>query len=143
MPLGKIVKFDIPPPPANIFQVFADSGRTDIPLDQVRPFIRPTCDVCIDMTAEFADISVGSAEGVEGWNTLIIRSDAGRELVEAARGKGIIETAPLPQENLDHLKQAALLKKKKGLNKVIETTGSDQDLLYLKLTSEAVKGLLS
>jgi coenzyme F420 hydrogenase subunit beta len=143
VPLGQIVKFDIPPPPANIFQVFADSGRTDIPLDQVRPFIRPTCDVCIDMTAEFADISVGSAEGVEGWNTLIIRSDAGRELVEAARGKGIIETAPLPQENLDHLKEAALLKKNKGLNKVIETTGSDEDLLYLKLASEAVKGFLS
>ena len=143
VPLRQIVKFDIPPPPANTFQVFTDSGRTDIPLDQVRPFIRPTCDVCIDMTAEFADISVGSAEGVEDWNTLIIRSDAGRELVEAARGKGIIETAPLPQQNLDHLKEASLLKKKRGLSKVIETTGSDQDLLYLKLSSEAVKGLLS
>jgi coenzyme F420 hydrogenase subunit beta len=143
VPLGQIVKFDIPPPPANTFQVFTDSGRTDIPLDQVRPFVRPTCDVCIDMTAEFADVSVGSAEGVEGWNTLIIRSDAGRELVEAARAKGIIETAPLPQENLDHLKEAALAKKKRGLNKVIETTGSDEDLLYLKLTAEAVKGLLS
>jgi len=143
VPLRQIVKFDIPPPPANIFQVFTDSGRIDIPLDQVRPFIRPTCDVCIDMTAEFADISVGSAEGVEDWNTLIIRSDAGRELVEAARAKGIIETAPLPHQNLDHLKEASLLKKKRGLNKVIETTGSDQDLLYLKLSSEAVKGLLS
>jgi len=143
VPLGQIVKFDIPPPPANTFQVFTDSDRIDIPLDQVRPFIRPTCDVCIDMTAEFADIAVGSAEGVEGWNTLIIRSDAGRELVEAARAKGIIETAPLPQQNLDHLKEAALLKKKKGLRKVIETTGSDQDLLYLKLASEAVKGFLS
>ncbi len=143
MPLRQIVKFDIPPPPANVFQVFTDSDRIEIPLDQVRPFIRPTCDVCIDMTAEFADISVGSAEGVEGWNTLIIRSDGGRELVEAAQAKGIIETAPLPQQNLDHLKEASLLKKKRGLNKVIETTGSDQDLLYLKLTSEAVKGLLS
>jgi coenzyme F420 hydrogenase subunit beta len=142
-PLGQIVKFDIPPPPANVFRVFADSGSTDIPLDQVRPFIRSACGVCIDMTAEFADISVGSAEGVEGWNTLIIRSDAGRELVEAARGKGIIETAPLPQQNLDHLKEASLLKKKRGLNKVIEITGSDENLLYLRLTSEAVKGFLS
>ncbi len=142
-PLGQIVKFDIPPPPANIFRVFADSGSIDVPLDQVRPFIRPTCEVCIDMTAEFADISVGSAEGVEGWNTLIIRSDAGRELVDGARAKGIIETAPLPQQNLDHLKEASLGKKRKGLIKVIETTGSDEELLYLKLSGEAVKGLLS
>jgi coenzyme F420 hydrogenase subunit beta len=141
-PLGDVVRFDIPPPPANVFQVFADSGSIDIPLDQVRPFIRPTCQVCIDMTAEFADISVGSAEGVEGWNTLIVRSDAGRELVEAARAKGIIETATLPQQNLDHLKEASLLKKKRGLNRVIETTGSDENLLYLRLTGEAAKGLL-
>ena len=143
VPLRQIVRFDIPPPPANIFQVFTDSTRIDIPLDQVRPFIRPACDVCIDMTAEFADISVGAAEGVQGWNTLIIRSHAGRELVEAARAKGVIETAPLPEQNLAHLKEASLLKKRRGLKKVIEITGSDQDLLYLKLTSEAVKGFLS
>jgi len=143
VPLGQIVRFDIPPPPANIFQVFTDSDRIDISLDEVRPFVRPTCDVCIDLTAEFADIAVGAAEGVEGWNTLIIRSDAGKELVEAARAKGVIETAPLPEENLAHLKEASLLKKKRGLKKIIETTGSDEDLLYLKLASEAVKRLLA
>jgi len=143
VPLNQIVKFDIPPPPANLFQVFTDSGRVDISLDDVRPFVRPTCDVCMDLTAEFADVSVGAAEGAEGWNTLIVRSDAGRELVEAARAKGVIETAPLPEQNLAHLKEASLLKKKRGLKKVVETTGSDEDLLYLKLASEAAKGLLS
>ncbi len=143
VPLRQIVKFDIPPPPANLFQVFTDSGRIDIPLDEVRPFVRPTCDVCIDMTAEFADVSVGAAEGAEGWNTLITRSDTGRELVEAARAKGVIETSPLPEENLAHLKEASLLKKKRGLKKVVETTGSDEDLLYLKLAGEAAKGLLA
>ena len=143
VPLGQIVKFDIPPPPANIFQVFTDSQRFDIPLDQVRPFIRPGCNVCLDMTAEFADISVGAAEGVAGWNTLIVRSDAGRELVEAAQAKGVIETKPLPELNLAHLKEASLNKKKRGLKKVVETTGSDQDLLYLRLSSETVTRLLS
>ncbi|MGQ9571712.1 MAG: Coenzyme F420 hydrogenase/dehydrogenase, beta subunit C-terminal domain [Dehalococcoidia bacterium] len=143
VPLGQIAKFDIPPPPANIFQVFTDSRRIDIPLDEVRPFVRPTCDVCLDMTAEFADISVGAAEGIEGWNTLIVRSDAGRELVELARARGVIELKALPEQNLGHLKEASLLKKKRGLRKVIETSGSEQDLLYLRLASEAVKGLLS
>jgi coenzyme F420 hydrogenase subunit beta len=143
VPLGQIVKFDIPPPPANIFQVFTDSQRFDIPLDQVRPFIRPGCDVCLDMTAEFTDISVGAAEGVAGWNTLIIRTDAGRELVEAAQAKGVIETQPLPEQNLAHLKEASLNKKKRGLKKVIETTGSEENLLYLKLSSETVTGLLA
>jgi coenzyme F420 hydrogenase subunit beta len=143
VPLSQIVRFDIPPPPANLFQVSTNSDRVDIPLDDVRPFIRPTCDVCIDLTAEFADVSVGAAEGLKGWNTLVVRSDAGSELVEAARAKGIIETDPLPEQNLAHLKEASLLKKKRGLEKIIETTGSDEDLLYLKLTSEAAKRLLS
>jgi coenzyme F420 hydrogenase subunit beta len=143
LPLGQIVKFDIPPPPANIFQVFTDSSHIDIPLDEVRPFIRPGCDVCLDMTAEFADISVGAAEGVAGWNTLIVRSDAGRELVEAAQAKGVIETQPLPAENLAHLKEASFNKKKRGLKKVIETTGSEENLLYLKLSSETVARLLA
>ena len=143
VPLDQIVRFDIPPPPANLFQVSTNSGRVDIPLDDVRPFVKPTCDVCIDLTAEFADVSLGAAEGVKGWNTLIVRSDAGSELVEAARAKGVIETDPLPEQNLAHLKEASLAKKKRGLDKVIETTGSDEDLLYLKLPGEAVKRLLS
>ncbi len=142
VPLHQIVRFDIPPPPANVFQIFTASDRVDIPLDQVRPFIRPSCDVCIDMTAEFADVSVGAAEGIAGWNTLIVRSDAGRELVEAARAKGAIETQPLPEKSLAHLQGASLSKKRRGLNKVIETTGSNQDLLYLRPTSELAAQLL-
>jgi len=143
VPLSQVVKFDIPPPPANVFHVFTNSDRFDISLDQVRPFIRPGCDVCLDMTAEFADISVGAAEGVAGWNTLIIRSEAGRQLVEAAHTKGVIETEPLPHQNLAHLKGASLNKKKRGLKKVIETTGSEENLLYLKLNSETLTDLLA
>jgi coenzyme F420 hydrogenase subunit beta len=143
VPLGQVVKFDIPPPPANIFQVYTDSSHIDIPLDEVRPFIRPGCDVCLDMTAEFADVSVGAAEGVAGWNTLIVRTDAGRELVEAAQAKGVIETQPLPEQNLAHLREASLNKKKRGLKKVIETTGSQENLLYLKLSNETLTGLLA
>ena len=60
------------------------------------------------MTAEFADVSVGAAEGIEGWNTLIVRSERGQELVEAARKAGVIETDALPDESLNHLKGASL-----------------------------------
>ena len=52
-------------------------ARISFPLDEVRRFIRPACNVCLDMTAEFADVSVGAAEGIEGWNTLIVRTNAG------------------------------------------------------------------
>jgi coenzyme F420 hydrogenase subunit beta len=141
--LSGITKVDIPPPPAEVFEVYAGSSRVSIPLDEVRRFIRPTCELCIDMTAELADLSVGAAEGVQGWNTLIVRSEAGKELVESAIANGVIETAPLPDENLEHLREAALLKKKRALKGIVDRTGSAEDLLYLKLSDEALERLLA
>jgi coenzyme F420 hydrogenase subunit beta len=142
VPLAAIAKFDIPPPPANIFEVFTDSTRIAIPLDEVRAFVRPTCNVCVDMTAEFADVSVGAAEGIQGWNTLIVRSEAGDELVQSARAKGVIEVAPLPEENLEHLKEASRLKKQRGLANLVEMSGSVDDLLYLNPSRQAVERFL-
>jgi coenzyme F420 hydrogenase subunit beta len=142
-PLDRISKLDIPPPPANVFQVFSDSTSLSIPLDEVRPFIRPACNVCLDMTAEFADVAVGAAEGIEGWNTLIVRSERGRELVDAARAAGVIETETLPEENLDHLKGASLGKRRRALANIRRMTGSDDDLLYLELSPDTRKTLLA
>jgi coenzyme F420 hydrogenase subunit beta len=130
-PLGDITKVDIPPPPAEVFAVCTGSTCVPIPLDEVR-----------SLTAELADVSVGSAEGVDGWNTLIVRSEAGKELVEAAVAGGAIETAALPDEKLEHLKEAALLKKKRALQSIIDRTGSAEDLLYLTMSEETRKRLL-
>jgi coenzyme F420 hydrogenase subunit beta len=143
VPLDQIVKVDIPPPPANAFEVYTDSTRITIPLDQVRTFTRVTCNCCLDMTSEFADVSVGAAEGIEGWNTLIVRSDAGAKLVEAARAAGVLEVAALPDASLEHLKEAALLKKRRALANVVETTGSRDDLMYLEASREVLGALLA
>lgn len=143
VPLDQIAKVDVPPPPANVFEVHTDSTHITIPLDQVRAFIRITCNACIDMTAELADVAVGAAEGIEGWNTLIVRSEVGAKLVEAARSGGALEVAPLPDANLEHLKEAALLKKRRGLSNIVEISGSRDDLLYLEASRGALGPLLS
>ena len=36
-PLDRVTKLDIPPPPANVFHVFAGAETLSIPLDEVRP----------------------------------------------------------------------------------------------------------
>jgi len=141
--LAGVRKFDIPPPPANTFEAYTASGRASFSLDQVREFVMPTCSYCLDMTAEFADVSVGSVEGVDGWNTVIIRTDAGADLVNLAKAKGKLETAHLPEENLKHLKEAALLKKKRALKEIINRTGDTGNLLYLDMSSELVGRLLA
>jgi coenzyme F420 hydrogenase subunit beta len=95
------------------------------------------------MTAELADLSVGAAEGVPGWNTLIVRSERGAELVRKAVQEGAIETDALPEENLEHLKEAALNKRKRALRNIVDKSGSREDLLYLKLSEAAVERLLA
>jgi len=113
----KIVRYNIPPPPANRLDVFFENDeKVEIPLEEIRPFLNPGCGTCLDMTAEFADISVGAAEGFPGWNTVIIRSEKGRDLFERLVRESTIETVPLPKTSLHHLTGAAAIKKKKALN---------------------------
>jgi len=130
-----VTKFDIPPLPVNRFDAYAQSGKVSFPLDQIREYIMSTCAYCLDMTSEFADISVGSVEGIEGWNTVIVRTNVGAELIEIAKTKGKIETDTLLPQNLAHLKGAALLKKKRALEEIVKKSGDKSNLLYVGLAS--------
>lgn len=141
--LLQVKKFDIPPPPANRFDVYTTSGKISLPLDEIRTFTMPACAYCLDMTSEFADISIGSAEGIEGWNTVIVRTDAGAELVKIAKAKSKLETGNLPSENLAHLKEAALLKKKRALKELAKKSGDETNLLYIGLPPNLATRLLA
>jgi coenzyme F420 hydrogenase subunit beta len=141
--VNDVVRVDIPPPPADTFDLYSGSSATvSLPLAEVRPFIRNACRYCIDMTAEFADIAVGAAEGIEGWNTVIVRSEKGRRLIEKAVERGVITTKAMPEQNMRHLKEASLGKKKRGLENIVRKTGRTDDLLYLKKCPAALTALL-
>ena len=140
--LAQVKKYNIPPPPANRFDVYTLSGKVSFSVDQIRKFIMPTCAYCLDMTSEFADISVGSLEGTEGWNTVIVRTDAGADLLEMAKRKGKLEIDTLTHQNLVHLKEAALLKKKRALKEIIRRSGDKRNLLYLGMAQSMVDKLL-
>jgi coenzyme F420 hydrogenase subunit beta len=111
---GPYGKFDIPPPPSEKFLVETEEGWNEFPLAEMRPMVQPGCALCRDMTAEWADISVGTAEGHAAWNTVIIRTEAGAEIFEEAMKRNLIETDRLPAENFDHLKEAAHNKRERG-----------------------------
>jgi coenzyme F420 hydrogenase subunit beta len=133
--LAEVVKFDIPHHPERTFDMYTNTGKISIELDEIRRFIMPTCSYCMDMTAEFADISVGSGRRAYlGWNTVLVRTEAGTELIERAKAKRTIEIQPLPAENLNKLKLAALNKKKLALKNIGRKTGNKKDLLYLSLS---------
>ncbi len=120
---GCIKKFDIPPPPSELFEIWDKDGRREFLLSDIRPMIQKGCYLCPDMTAEYADVSIGTVEGNEGWNTVIIRTDIGERIVEEAIKDGHIESEILARESLDHLKTAAFNKKERA-RKAIEEGGS-------------------
>jgi len=139
---AQIRKMDITPPPERLLKVITSDGHVwDVPTDEIRPFIRTTCGVCLDMTSELSDLSVGTVEGIQGWNTVITRSDVGEEILSRAEAAGIVETHHLPQENLNHLKEASLLKKRRALLTLKER--GELEGGYVILSDELIGRILS
>jgi coenzyme F420 hydrogenase subunit beta len=136
-----IKKLNITPPPERILEVTSGGTLYRIPVDDIRSFIRPSCRVCLDMTAELSDISVGTVEGKEGWNTVIVRTAKGENLLKRAKKAGVIETRPLPKDNLSHLKEASLLKKRRALDALKEKGGIEK--AYFTLSANLIKRIIS
>jgi len=115
---ANVVRLDVPPPPANTLIIETEKNKVEVPLDEIRKFILPSCNVCFDMTSEFADISVGNVEGEEGWNTVIVRTRLGKKFFQQAKEAGIIEVAKMEKERFDHLREASLNKKRRALKEM-------------------------
>lgn len=132
-----IQKLDITPPPERLLNVTAGEEFHRIPLDEIRAFIRPSCQVCLDMTSEFSDLSVGTVEGEEGWNTVIVRTEKGEDLFSRAESKGVLETRTYPDDQWAHLKWASVLKKQRGLNAL-----KDAQEKYVTLPQKVIDAIL-
>ena len=146
---GAITGMDILPSNYQVLEIYTENGVTRIPLDEVTPSIRQACSYCFDMTAEFSDISVGSARLPGGWdesktwNHLIVRSDLGNELIELARSRGVLEFHEVPEDNVSKLKAASMNKKKNAVKNLIEKSGSKDDLLYLDCRDPVLSELIA
>ena len=139
-----IARMDIPPPPANRMQFHTSKGTEEVPLSEIKPLIPHTCFVCLDLTAELADLSVGMFEGRPGWNTLIVRSERGAKLLNQAQQAGFIEMEAYPSENLDHLTKAAADKKARSMRMLIRrdliNTATDQPAA-LRMPKESLESI--
>jgi coenzyme F420 hydrogenase subunit beta len=116
--LGRVTGMDIPPSRYHTLEVYTAGETVRVSLDEVDPCVREACRTCSDMTAEFSDLSVGSARLPEGWETarlwnqVIVRTKRGMDLLELARIRGVLEFREAPAGNLDKLKAASLGKKR-------------------------------
>ncbi|GAB4345083.1 MAG: hypothetical protein Kow0099_25040 [Candidatus Abyssubacteria bacterium] len=132
--LKAIKKIDIPK--NDDFIVYTNGGTARVSIDKIKSFIRPTCQVCFDVTAELADISIGSTEWMDDWNTMLVRSETGAKLVESALKAKAIETREFPAEREAILREAAANKKRRVLHELGRRGNESSPLLYLKLDDE-------
>jgi coenzyme F420 hydrogenase subunit beta len=132
-----IRKLDIPPSMHHCLEATTSRETCQISLDEITPWVRDSCRYCSDFTSEFADISVGSArlpqgwEAARGWNQVLVRSQAGMRLLEAALARGVIEVAETQPDGLEKLKRAAWQKKRAAVRNLIAKSGDPGDLIYL------------
>ncbi|MBN1762510.1 MAG: Coenzyme F420 hydrogenase/dehydrogenase, beta subunit C-terminal domain [Methanomicrobia archaeon] len=88
-----------------------------IPLEDIERYIGEGCLVCMDYTAELADISVGSVGSEDGWSTVFARTAQGEELVKAAAEKDYIELKELDEKGVGSLTKLAKRKKENGMKR--------------------------
>lgn len=135
--LDNIVGMEIPPSKYHILEVYTKNGTISISLDDVNACVREACRTCFDMTAEFSDISVGSArlpggwEVAKNWNQVIVRTNLGHELIELARSRNLLEFKDVPEGNLEKLKQASMNKKRMAVKNLTDKSGTAENLIYL------------
>lgn len=145
--IGSLSGMDIPAG-KNVLELHTKQGVTSVPMLEVDACVRTACRYCMDSTAEFADLSVGAAryggdgEEMRGWNQVIVRSQRGKDLIELAREKGVLEIREAPEKALRELKNAAAGKKKTALKNIVAKSRSVKNLLYLSSDDPAVKKFL-
>ncbi|MGD0021165.1 MAG: Coenzyme F420 hydrogenase/dehydrogenase, beta subunit C-terminal domain [Smithellaceae bacterium] len=145
--LNSLKGMDIPAG-KNILELYTNNGTQIVPFDDAQACVREACHYCLDSTAEYADISVGSArfgndwEEMRRWNQLIVRTAKGKELVELAVKSGALEIREAPVESLQELKKAAIEKKNTALKNIIRKSGSAKNLLYLDHRDPVVQKFL-
>ncbi|MFX1511792.1 MAG: Coenzyme F420 hydrogenase/dehydrogenase, beta subunit C-terminal domain [Promethearchaeota archaeon] len=73
--------------------IYSKNGSVlQYPIKEFSPLVSEACKICTNFTAELTDISVGAIGSKEGWNTIIIRTEEGLELIERLESKSILET---------------------------------------------------
>ncbi len=133
VPLSKVTKMDIA---KGKFWVYTTDGDIiPIPLAEAAKYAGGGCHFCLDYVAELSDISIGSVGTPDGWSTLFVRTDKGKEIVEGAIEEGYIEVKPIDEvkPGLGIIKKLAKRKKSDNLEHVMERKKEGKHIPYFKL----------
>jgi coenzyme F420 hydrogenase subunit beta len=95
----QIRKMDIKKGALHIFPKGGEEVKT-IPLEETIEAVRSGCHSCKDLTAWYADISIGSIGSPAGWSTVFARTEKGKEIFDGVvREKMITKETLTPKED--------------------------------------------
>jgi len=109
--LSKVIKMDINKGKFHLYYDPQGEPIKSYTIKQLDKFKSSSCNFCIDLTAEHADISIGSVGSGANKNTVFSRTGIGTEIMEDAAEKGYIKIEPFNAINLNAVLFLAKLKK--------------------------------
>src|SRR5438093_624907 len=84
--LGTVTKVNIK---KNRLLVYAgDRLAIDEPVEVIAHAAREECNICVDYSAELADIAVGAIGSASGWSTVLTRTPRGEDILDGADEAG-------------------------------------------------------
>ena len=120
----------------HIWFILTEDRTVKIPLEKTKKCIRKNCQVCMDFTSEQSDISVGSVGSPEGYSTVIIRTEKGLEIIEAAEAANYIKTQSIGEPGLKLLEKLAKGKKNENKQEIKKRESIARPVLYRRQISE-------
>jgi coenzyme F420 hydrogenase subunit beta len=92
-----------------------EKAVVDSSTKEIEPYLLSACSRCNDFTSELADVSIGADGAPDGWNTVLVRSQKGEELVKGAIEKNCVEMKPLKDGSSAILQISSKKKKREAL----------------------------
>ena len=119
-----------------VFLLLKTKETVKIPLSIAKRIIRKNCNICVELTSETSDISIGSIGSDEGWSTLIIRTEKGEEIVNGAIEQKFIEAKELTEPQFNLLNRIAETKMNKNLEEIEKREFLARPVLYQRNKSD-------
>lgn len=129
--------------PQHEAELFSSEGIKHLPLETVQGYIRSGCRYCLDMTSELADIAVGAFEPEPGWNTVLVRTERGRELLDRAQNQDLLQVEEYPPEELNRLRQASHNKKARNLKNIQQAANEQKIKPFIDLSQTLYQDILA
>ena len=119
-----------------VFLLLKTKETVKIPLSVAKRIIRKNCNICVELTSETSDISIGSIGSQTGWSTLIIRTKKGEEIVNGAIEQKFIKAEDFKESQFKLLNRLAENKISKNLEYIEEREFFARPVLYQRDKSD-------